>query len=67
MEITNKTKNIKIVHWNCNSINNKFEELKIFLYKQNPDIIMLNETKINDFTANNLFNQLTVKKTVPVV
>ena len=58
METIYNMKNFKIIHWNCNSINNKFEEFKIFLNKHNPDIIMLNETKINDFTANNLFSQL---------
>ena len=49
---------MKIIHWNCNSINNKFEEFKFFLTKHSPDVITLNETKINNFTANNLFNQL---------
>ena len=62
MEGINKTKNIKIVHWNCNSIINKFEELKIFLLKYEPHIIMLNETKVNDSTANNLLNQLSNHK-----
>ena len=57
MEMRNK-RNLIIIHWNCNSVYNKFEEFKIFLIKYNPDIVMLNETKINDFTANNLFNQL---------
>ena len=41
MEIKNKKK-FKIVHWTCNSINNKFEEFKTFLYKFDPDIVMLN-------------------------
>ena len=49
---------MKIINSNCNSINNKFEEFKFFLIKHLPDIITLNETKINNFTANNLFNQL---------
>ena len=38
MEGINKTKNIKIVHWNCNFINNKFEEFTIFLLKYKPDM-----------------------------
>jgi exodeoxyribonuclease-3 len=54
----NKTKNIKIVHWNCNSINNKIEEFKLFLLKYKPDIISLNETKINEITANYLLNSI---------
>jgi exonuclease III len=57
MEIMNMSK-LKIIHWNCNSINNKFEEFKYFLTKHSPDIMTLNETKINNFKANNLFNQL---------
>ena len=46
MGAIDKIKNFKIIHWNCNLINNKFEEFKIFLNKHNPDIIMLNETKL---------------------
>ena len=47
MEINKKRNNI-IVHWNCN----------FFLSNYDPDIIILNETKLNDFSGNNLFNQL---------
>ena len=46
------------MQWNCNSINNKQEEFKTFLNKNKPDIMLLNETKINDFNANVIFNQL---------
>ena len=58
MEIINKTENIKIALWNCNSINNKIEEFKLFLLKYKPDIISLNETKINEINANHLFNNI---------
>ena len=33
MEIINKTNNIKIVNWNCNSKNNKIVEFKLFSLK----------------------------------
>jgi exonuclease III len=56
MEIRDKIKNIKIIHWNCNSINNKIEEFKDFIIKFNPEIVLLNETKINDFMANVIFS-----------
>ena len=52
MEIRDKIKYIKIIHWNCNSINNKIEEFKDFIIKFNPEIVLLNETKINDLMAN---------------
>lgn len=51
-------KKLKIIHWNCNSIVNKLEEFKYFLEKYKPDIITLNETKINDFNANINFIQI---------
>jgi exonuclease III len=62
MEINSQSKlnnqsKLKIVHWNCNSINNKQEEFKYFIYKHKPDIITLNETKINDFNGNIIFNK----------
>ena len=44
---TNKKRNNIIVHWNWN----------FFLSNYYPDIIILNETKLNDFYANNLFKQ----------
>ena len=58
MEINNK-RNLTIVHWNYNSINNKEEKFKYFINNKKPDIILLNETKINDLHANNIFNTFT--------
>jgi len=56
--MANVNNNFKIVHWNCNSINNKQDEFKLFIQKHKPEIILLNETKINDFNANIFFNQI---------
>jgi exonuclease III len=47
-----------LTHWNCNSINNKIEEFKVFLLKYIPDILSLNETKVNEVNANFLFNDI---------
>jgi exonuclease III len=53
-----KLKDLKIIHWNCNSLGNKIEEFKHFLSVNKPDIVSLNETKINEFNANFLFNSI---------
>ena len=55
MEVSNNTQ-FKIMH--CNSIRNKIYELENFINIKNIDIILLNETKINDLNANFLFNKL---------
>lgn len=49
---------LKIVHWNCNSIVNKIHDLKIYISLHEPDIISLNELKINEIKANLLFNDI---------
>lgn len=36
-------KELFVVHWNCNSVKNKIEELKLFIDKNRPDVISLNE------------------------
>ena len=54
----NVNNNFKIVYWYCNSINNNQDEFKLFIKKHKPEIILLNETKINDFNANIIFNQI---------
>ena len=53
-----KNKNINLVqnkfslvHWNCNSLNNKIEEFKLFCLKYKPHIISINETKMSEFSA----------------
>ena len=38
---------LSIVHWNCNSLNNKLIEFELFLNKYKPCIVSLNETKMN--------------------
>jgi exonuclease III len=43
--------NINLIHWNCNSLNNKIEEFKSFCLKFNPQLISLNETKMSAFNA----------------
>ena len=45
---------INIMHWNCNSLNNKIDEFKKFCSKYKPHIISLNETKMGVFNANYL-------------
>ena len=57
MEVINNSQ-FKIMHWNCNSIRNKIHEFENFINTKNIDIILLNETKINDLNANFLFNKL---------
>ena len=57
--------NINLIHWNCNSLNNKIEEFKSFCFKFNPAIISLNETKMSEFNANyvlNIENYITIHK-----
>ena len=57
MEIIEKNL-LKIMHWNCNSIRNKIYEFENFINSNRIDIILLNETKINNLYANLLFNKL---------
>ena len=42
---------INMIHWNCNSLNNKIDEIKDFCFNHEPHIISLNETKLNDNRA----------------
>ena len=49
---------VVIVHWNCNGLSGKIEELKLFLKLESPDIISLNEIKCNQALANLNFNAL---------
>ena len=49
---------LKIIQLICNSLLNKIDELRIFTYDQNSDILCLNETwlkgkepKITDYTS----------------
>ena len=63
INIVNKT--INLIHWNCNSQNNKIDEFKSLCLKFNPAIISLNETKMSVFNANyilNIKNYITIHK-----
>ncbi|RNA21231.1 RNA-directed DNA polymerase from mobile element jockey-like, partial [Brachionus plicatilis] len=51
-----KTPVLKIVHWNCNSLSNKKELLELLIIKHQPDIVMLNEIKLDKQKANSLLN-----------
>ena len=52
MSAQNK-KNLKIVQWNCLCMTvARVELLKIFLKHENPDIMAINEVKLNDVTGN---------------
>lgn len=42
----NKTKNLKISHWNCSTISNKLILLKKYIQENDFDILSLNETKL---------------------
>ena len=37
-----------IIHWNCNSLRNKIEDLKEYILINKPNIVCINETKCND-------------------
>jgi exonuclease III len=52
-----KIDNLKIMQWNCNGIRNKLENLKLYIKKEKPDIILLNETKC-DKEIGNFFLEL---------
>ena len=52
----NSINNIKIIHWNCNSVKNKIDELKQFLFINKPNIMSLNEIKCNEYEANEFLN-----------
>lgn len=43
---TAMSKNFKIISWNCNGLRTRLNELRIFANKFNPDIILIQETKI---------------------
>lgn len=49
---------LKIVHWNCNAIMNKIEDLITFINSVNPDIICLNEIKCSINQGYEAFNKI---------
>ena len=53
----NNTNNkFNLINWNANSLNNKIDEFKLFCIKLNPQIISINETKMNEFMTNYILN-----------
>ncbi len=42
----------KIIHWNCNGLRSKIEELKTYLGKERPLMVSLNEIKLDSELAN---------------
>jgi exonuclease III len=47
-----KLNDIKVNHWNCNSIKNKQLEFKNYLHVNKPDVVSLNEIKCCNNWAN---------------
>jgi exonuclease III len=66
MNKANQMNKIKIIHWNCFKLNqNKCKELENFLDKNSPDIMCLNEVKLDENKANfflNFINYVTIYK-----
>ena len=51
--INNKPKDIYIIHWNCHSLTEKRRiELSSFLVENNPDVMCMNELKLNEAESN---------------
>ena len=61
---------IKIIHWNCFKLNqNKCKEIENFLNENSPDILCLNEVKLDENRANfflKFINYTTVYKPRPI-
>jgi exonuclease III len=59
-KMNNKTKTpsyLKVVHWNCFKLNPaRLEELRLFLVSTKPDIVSLNELKLNEYECNFYLN-----------
>jgi exonuclease III len=51
--------NLKITHWNCNSVRNKITDITEYLQNENVDILCLNEVRIqNEIFLNHLLADL---------
>ena len=70
MNNINSTSKIKIIHWNCFKLNqNKCKEIEHFLNENSPDILCLNEVKLDQNKANyflNFVNYITLYKPRPI-
>lgn len=53
---------LKIIQWNCRSIKDKRTELQIIIDEENPHVIALNETWLNDDEAYNIHGYKSVRK-----
>ena len=55
--LRNKNYNLKIIHWNCFKMTeNRAKELNEFIKLNKPDVISLNEVKLNNEKANALLS-----------
>jgi len=52
VSLSEMTECFSIVHWNCNGIDKKAEALGQFLEKKKPEIVALNEVKLDQERAN---------------
>ena len=46
-----KNFNLTVLHWNCNGLKSKIDELETYLLSKRPDIVSLNELKCNNNEA----------------
>ena len=53
-----KAFSLTIVHWNCNGLSSKINQLNTYLTNNSPDILTLNELKCNSNSAIYNLNQL---------
>ena len=53
-----KAFSLTIVHWNCNGLSSKINQLNTYLTNNSPDILTLNELKCNTNSAIYNLNQL---------
>ena len=64
------TNKIKIIHWNCFKLTqNKCKEIEKFLIDNSPDILCLNEVKLDEYKANYFLkfpNYTTIYKPRPI-
>ncbi len=56
--INKLSSSITIVHWNCNGLSSKVDQLKTYLSLHSPNILTLNEIKCNNNSAIYNLNQI---------
>lgn len=62
---TNLNKKTRIAHWNANGLKNNLREVADFLERQNIDIFLVNETKLNEKTKCNIPGYQCLRKDRP--